>query len=178
MWVRIPPVTLRGSWLLGLAHALAVLQKRLGENDRLAVAQDRFGRILGEVDPPGFGRAIETTAVEAGAGENGDAAGGADDRLAGIIAVVAHPVVGLLVLDVLDSGLRARPRIGEHVDSSVFLGHVIQRAPARDVRLMWQLYVPAVLMPGELHPHFRRLDDVLLAEQPRRLADGRPAEFG
>src|SRR5690606_28710756 len=69
------------------AHALAVLEEWLDADVRLAFfVEDRLGGVLGEIHAAGLVGTVEAAAVEAGAGEDGDGAGGADHRVAGVVA--------------------------------------------------------------------------------------------
>src|SRR4051794_5454576 len=100
-----------GSWKeLGgaLRDDLAALEERLDAATRYAVlADDRLGRVLDQVDAAGAVGAVGAAAVEGDAREDGDRAGGADDRHARIVALVADEVVALGIVAVRADGLAA-----------------------------------------------------------------------
>lgn len=117
--------------------------------------------------------------MEVETGEEGDAAGGNNDGDAGVVAEVAHEVVGAFLLDVLDPGAHADAGEGHEVDGAVFLGHVVEGAPAGEVGfVVGKADVAGVLVPTEFHAGLGAFDDILLPEEPGVLPEGGAADGG
>ena len=110
-------------------------------------------------------RGIHAAAMEHGAGKDGDAARRSDDRIAGIVAEIADQIVGRLVAEVLHTLPGSRPVVGQQIDRAVLLRHVVERTPAGDVGAMRGRHIAGILMPGELHPLFRKFHHELLEGQ-------------
>jgi hypothetical protein len=74
---------------------------------------------------------------------------------------------------VLDDFTGPGASIGEQVHRAVRFGHVVERDPAGEVRLMSVGDEAGVLVPAELHPALGGLHDVLLVEQVDGVAERR-----
>ena len=105
--------------------------------------------------------------------EAGHAAGGHDHRIAWVVAEVADEIVRLLVANVLDDLTGPGASIGEQVHRAVRFGHVVERDPAGEVRLVSVGDEAGVLVPAELHPALGGLHDVLLVEHVDGVAERR-----
>ena len=85
--------------------------------------------------------------MEDRAGEAGDAPGGEDQRIAGIVADVADQVVRVGIEDMLDGCSRPGPRVRQEPDGPVVCVDVVERDPAREVGLVRIADEAGVLMP-------------------------------
>ena len=132
-----------------------------------------------QVSAAQFWGGVGAAAVEDDAGEGDNAACGHFCNEAGVFAKVADFVVAAFFDDVVYPRANAAAGIGQEMDGAVFFAHVVERAPAGEVRFVVGITdVARVLMPGEFHAGFRAFDDVLFPEEVCVFAEGGTAYFG
>ncbi|WSG62912.1 hypothetical protein OHB12_16695 [Nocardia sp. NBC_01730] len=111
--------------------------------------------------------------MQDGTREADDAACRRDHRVTSVIAEVTDPVPSFHVLHVWNDVMCSCPGVGQQIYGAVGFGDVIEGDPTCEIGSVAVVDEARVLVPTELHAPLGSLDNVLLVEQVRGLAQCR-----
>lgn len=167
-----------------VVNVLPIFEERSGHRPRLAIRTvDRLRAVLWQIDAAHALCLVRAAAMKHIAVKGYNAPRRHNHCITRIAPRIADKIIRSVLLGVADDGALCPPaRVRQQINSAVLLANIIQRAPARHIRLVLccrvvPLHVTTILMPGELHPLLSALDHPLLMEEVRFIAHRRARDL-